>query len=127
MRSWILAERGSGASLYGFLSQNEVTANEASSEIPGQIALYGNYPNPFNPSTTVRYTLPTSGNVTIELFDILGRSTLSLDAGPQAIGEHTFTVNAETLSSGVYFYRIALDSGSDELGKSRLGRMILLK
>jgi hypothetical protein len=128
MRTWILGERNTGASLYGYLSQTEVTANEATAELPGEITLHGNYPNPFNPSTTIRYALPNAGNVIVNVFDVLGRSTLSLDAGVQPAGEHTFTLNAESLSSGVYFYRVALENGSgDELGNSKLGRMILIK
>ena len=65
-----------------------------------------NYPNPFNPSTTIEYGLPEAGQVTIELFDISGRSCgIVLDAFKPA-GFHRVQINGANLSSGVYFYRM---------------------
>ncbi len=65
-----------------------------------------NYPNPFNAQTTIAYTLPSAGNVTIDIFDITGRKVETLLSGYSQAGEHSMVWNAEGVSSGVYFYRI---------------------
>ena len=74
-----------------------------------------NYPNPFNPSTIINYSLAKSGQVTVKVFDVLGREVATLVNGEvQAAGSHQVSFSTSTLargaSSGVYFYRI--ESGS---------------
>jgi chitinase len=70
--------------------------------------LYDNYPNPFNPSTTIRYTLPKAGHVSLKLYDVMGREVATLldeirNAGTAAV---QFDASEFRLTSGVYFYRI---------------------
>jgi hypothetical protein len=69
-------------------------------------ALYQNYPNPFNPTTTVTYLLPRTENVTLALFDLLGREVLIIESGLRSAGLHSVAVNGSNLASGVYFCRL---------------------
>ena len=81
------------------------------SNIPACYALYNNYPNPFNPSTTIRYALKESGHARLVIFNVLGQEVRNLVDKEQAVG--LFTVkwdgrndNGEKVSSGMYFYRL---------------------
>ena len=76
---------------------------------PTGFQLKQNYPNPFNPSTTITYTLPTNEPVELKLYDVLGREVETLVDQPQAAGEHSVTLNANSLASGVYFYLLQSD------------------
>ncbi|MGB5073834.1 MAG: T9SS type A sorting domain-containing protein, partial [Bacteroidota bacterium] len=61
-----------------------------------------NYPNPFNPNTSLTYTLPASGDVTLEVFDALGRSVAMVVEGYRSAGTHHVGFNASDLPSGTY-------------------------
>jgi len=69
-------------------------------------SLANNYPNPFNVSTTISYTLPYQSNVTLDIYDILGRKVETLNNGNQSAGSHSIIWNADGFSSGVYFYKL---------------------
>lgn len=73
--------------------------------IPGEYRLHQNYPNPYNPVTTIKFDLPKEGLVTIEIFDILGREVYSFKELKQA-GYHQINFDGKNLSSGIYFYKI---------------------
>lgn len=76
---------------------------------PSQIAdyrLWQNFPNPFNPVTTIRYELPVSGFVSLKVFDILGKEAALLVNEEQEPGLHTIDFNAGALSGGVYIYQL---------------------
>ncbi len=80
-------------------------------QLPEYYSLEQNFPNPFNPATTIRYSLPKSDEVTLEIFNILGQLISSYNPGDQPAGEYTYTWNASddnnrALSSGIYFYRL---------------------
>ncbi|HUF10935.1 MAG TPA: T9SS type A sorting domain-containing protein [Rhodothermales bacterium] len=131
MRTWIINERGGGgegASIYGYLDPNSIigTAVEDVTEIPESIKLYGSYPNPFNPSTRIAYAIPNSGEVTIEVFSVLGQKVAELAPGIQAAGRHEVTFDAKDLTSGLYFYRVALKSDAN-VTRSRTDRLVLVK
>ncbi|MCB9057454.1 MAG: T9SS type A sorting domain-containing protein [Calditrichae bacterium] len=68
-----------------------------------------NYPNPFNPETTIRYTLQDRANITLNVYDISGRLVSHLAQGLQNIGSHQVRFSATGLSSGVYFYSLIAD------------------
>jgi hypothetical protein len=80
--------------------------------IPQTYGLYPNVPNPFNPSTTIRYDMPAGGGaVTLRIYDVAGRLVRTLVDGPQAAGQKTVTWNGKddrgrSVVSGVYFYRL---------------------
>ncbi len=76
--------------------------------------LYQNYPNPFNPETSIKYTVPTTGNVKLTVYDIMGREITTLVNEIQSRGTYTASFNTEKLSisSGVYYYKITVGSFS---------------
>jgi photosystem II stability/assembly factor-like uncharacterized protein len=86
---------------------------------PDGFALHQNYPNPFNPTTAISYILPAPSHVTLRVYDILGRQVTTLvNNEDQLKGTHTLYWNAtdqmeEGVSSGVYFYRLTTDYGTD--------------
>ncbi len=75
------------------------------SELPAGFVLHQNYPNPFNPSTTISFEVPATGNVKIEVFNILGQSVRVLLNESMTAGTHTVLFDASQLPSGVYLYR----------------------
>ena len=79
--------------------------NEKQQEIPQKISIQA-FPNPFNPTTTIRYELPNSGEVTVQVFDGLGRKVQTLQNGYKTFGAHTIAFNASELSSGLYLVRV---------------------
>lgn len=89
--------------------------------LPQQYSLKQNYPNPFNPQTRIAFQLPAARDVTLEVFDLLGRRVAALVDGPLDAGDHAITFNAANLPNGTYLYR--LRAGGFEEMKS----MVLLK
>jgi hypothetical protein len=65
-----------------------------------------NYPNPFNPSTSIQFALPESGQVQIDVFNMIGRRVMSVVNGTMSAGYHVVTLDASPLSSGLYIYRL---------------------
>lgn len=132
MRTWVVTERGGGgegASIYGYMDPEVQlgVGTEISGELPQTIRLEGNYPNPFNPATTLAYALPHTGTVVVKVFDALGRSVGTMEPGIQNAGRHTLEFDATHLASGVYFYRVDLQDAAGTDVRSTVGRMILLK
>lgn len=79
---------------------------------PSAPVLHENYPNPFNPSTTIGWTMPYSGTVQLLLFDTQGKIVRKFDNSQYSAGFHQIIVNARNMSSGVYFYRLTIKSSS---------------
>jgi hypothetical protein len=77
---------------------------------PTRMSLDQNFPNPFNPSTTIRYGLPHKSNVTLTVNNTLGQQVAVLQNGEQETGFHEVKFNGKDLSSGVYYYRIQAGS-----------------
>ncbi len=93
---------------------------------PAGLELYPNYPNPFNPATTISYRLPAAGRATLRVFDLLGREVGRPVDTREAAGDQSVTFDGSGLSSGVYVYRLTLipDNGAS-LSQTR--RMLLIK
>lgn len=89
--------------------------------VPVVFNLFQNYPDPFNPTTTVTYELPFGGNVTLKIYDILGREVATLVDGKEAAGFHSAILNAGKLASGAYFCR--LEAGA----MTAVRKMVLVK
>ncbi len=91
------------------------------SQLPTTVKLYPNYPNPFNPTTTIHYVLPKAGNVKLTVYNVLGQRVAQLVSSRQTAGNHEIRFNADQLSSGVYFYRLQANN------VVRIGKMMLIK
>jgi L-ascorbate metabolism protein UlaG (beta-lactamase superfamily) len=98
-----------------------VTSVENNNTLPIEFELYQNYPNPFNPETTISYSIPSAGTVRLRIFDVIGSEILNLIDKNQTAGLHTYTFNANDLSSGVYFYTLEFDE------KKQRAKMLFLK
>ena len=85
-----------------------VTLTITTAVAPRQYRLLQNYPNPFNPTTVITYSLKESGEVRLELFDVLGRKVATLVNARQEAGAYTYSFNAARygLTTGMYFYRL---------------------
>jgi methionine-rich copper-binding protein CopC len=95
-----------------------VALSGAGSSLPIEFALAQNYPNPFNPSTEIAFSLPSASQVELSVFNVLGQKVVTLLDEQMAAGEHTVTwdgrnSDGSSVSSGVYFYRIAANSFVD--------------
>jgi len=92
-----------------------------------QYALFQNYPNSFNPSTTIEFTVPQREHVTLRLFDLLGREVAILVNEELHPGKYSVIFDAERLASGVYFYRLSAFSTSGGSSFIQTKRMVLIK
>ena len=104
-----------------------VTSVDFEYEMPVHFSLIGNFPNPFNPTTTIVYELNRPGRVNLQIYNVLGQKVIDLFDGDRGPGRYEQVWNGKdgrgiSLTSGVYFYRLSVDG---ELGPSRV--MTLLK
>ncbi len=103
-----------------------VTASEEVAEVPQEFVLQGNYPNPFNPTTTVVFDLPEAARVSIVIVDVLGRVVLTQPARTVEAGAaRALEIDAGSLASGAYFYRLTAQTPTDTM--VRTGQMLLIK
>jgi len=98
-------------------------------EIPNEFRLYDAYPNPFNPSTTIRIDLPVESDITLVVYDVLGKEVARLIEGRKQAGRYEFIWNANDVSSGVYFYHINAQEHGVKVGKNISGtkKILLMK
>ncbi len=95
-----------GNSLYRIRLAVTSGIGESGDNLPGVFHLYPNYPNPFNPSTTIRFALPHRTSMTLKVFNSLGQQVATLLEGDQSAGVHDLQFDGSRLSSGMYFYRL---------------------
>jgi hypothetical protein len=89
--------------------KNSMDAGDDGSLMPKVFALEQNFPNPFNPSTVISFSLPKQDMVSLKVFNILGQEVETLVDDVLSAGVHTVTWNADRTASGVYFYRLSFD------------------
>lgn len=116
---------------YQFINKNSENIGSGNSvleimPVPTEFALHNNYPNPFNPTTTIAYDLPQDGTVRLIIYDVMGREVTRLVNGFTPAGYHNVRWDArnalgEQVSAGVYFYH--LQSGA----YVKTQKMVLLK
>ena len=87
--------------------QNQTETDNTGLTQANEYALFQNSPNPFNPSTSISFSLPEAGNVSIKIFDMTGKEVESLVSGNYDAGRHSVTFDASTLSSGMYYYKMS--------------------
>jgi hypothetical protein len=114
---WQYNERHNGV----FGDNPLVGVNGNTSSVPKEFKLYSNYPNPFNPSTRIKYDLPVTDFVRLVVYDILGREAALLVNRQQQAGTHEIVWDASNYPSGVYFYKLTGDKFSGT------GKMVLVK
>ncbi|MBN4056893.1 DUF11 domain-containing protein [bacterium AH-315-J21] len=105
--------------------QTDVDDDEIA-KLPKSFEVHQNFPNPFNPTTVISYSLPIKAEVTIAIYNVLGQRVRSFDRGEQSAGEYSVTWDAadesgKAVASGMYFYKVI----AGELSASR--KMVLLK
>jgi hypothetical protein len=76
---------------------------------PGSYSLHQNFPNPFNPITTIRYDISDDGFVSLKIYDMLGRTVKTLVSENLTKGKYSVSFNADGLASGVYFYKLVVN------------------
>lgn len=126
------AGSGSNTSHIGFWYQTAqliTSVEQVESELlPKEFQLEQNYPNPFNPTTTIPFALPERSSVTLKLFDLLGREVAKLVDEELQPGEYRLQFEANSLPSGVYFYRIvAQDRAGSSTRFTQVKKLMLLK
>ena len=115
----------SGSSHTLDITRSTVTDTEHG-ELPSQFVLRGNYPNPFNPSTTIQFDLPETAEVQIDVLDLLGRTMISVPSQSLSAGTNrSISIDANELSSGIYMYRVLARGVSQTWVSS--GTMTLIK
>jgi hypothetical protein len=102
-------------------------SNESISTETVQNSLMANYPNPFNPTTTIRYQLSAAGNVSLKIYDMLGREVAVLAEGMKEAGYYTANFDGSKLASGVYFTRFVVRSQDSRTPIVQVKKMLLMK
>jgi hypothetical protein len=109
------------AQYYHFTTEITVVGVDDDRVIVNSFNLEQNYPNPFNPTTSIKYTLAERSNVTLKVYDVLGKEVAELVSENQNSGQHEVNFDASNLASGLYVY--TLRAGSFSSSK----KMMLLK
>jgi hypothetical protein len=102
----------------GIQPQESADLAQESAESEGDLSI-SNYPNPFNPSTTISFTIPTDGQVRLRVYDMLGRVVQDLVNETRTAGSHRVIFEGSSLPSGVYFYKL-------EFGGKTMSRKFIL-
>jgi photosystem II stability/assembly factor-like uncharacterized protein len=116
-----LAAGTHGRSMYKIDLAQVVGISSGSENTAADYSLGQNYPNPFNPSTVISYSLNKSGNVSLKIFDLLGKEVMTLVDKKQNAGNYKISFDGKNLSSGIYFYSLNVNNFKDTK------RMLLVK
>lgn len=94
--------------------------------LPLEFILEQNYPNPFNPTTNITFAVPVKSEVTLEVYNLIGQKLMTLAQGQLEAGKHSAQLNASSLSSGIYLYKLtAIGEDGSQFTSSK--KMTLLK
>jgi hypothetical protein len=94
---------------------------EKYSKPPDRLLLYQNFPNPFNPNTIIKYTVPSEGFVSLKVFDVLGNEIAILVSAQHQQGEYEVEFNTTEITSGIYLYQLRANDNTETM------KMVLLK
>jgi hypothetical protein len=109
-----------GPMVWEFTCSGELFPGEVAAT-PTTSSVMSNYPNPFNPSTTIRFTLGEAANVNLTVYDVNGREVANLVNGYRQAGAQAVTFDGSNLASGVYLYKLTAN------GQTSIAKMILMK
>jgi len=118
---------GWGWSVDNLIIQGQFVGVEDGMILPKKFELSQNYPNPFNPSTVISYSLPSESKVKLQIFNTLSEVITTLVDKTSYAGVHKLEWDASNLASGVYFYRISVESISDSKKFNSVKKMLLIK
>jgi hypothetical protein len=107
--------------LTDFFNEPVGISDENISNLPGEIELLKNYPNPFNPETNIRFRLRKDSKIRLSVFDVTGREVAVVSEGILSKGDHQFRFDGSSLSAGIYFYRLLAPNDA------RTGKFALIK
>ena len=110
-----------------YIADSNHVTGVAPEETIAAYRLFNNYPNPFNPTTTIRYDLPEPAKVSLIVYDVLGRKVAELVNEEKAAGYHSITWNAANVASGVYLARFTAFDANGYSKYSRVNKLILMK
>ena len=105
----------------GLISFPGGTVTAVDEEAQPETFSLSSFPNPFNPSTTIAYTLPDAGHVTLDVYSLTGQKVATLVDAYMGSGKHTAVFDGSGYASGMYFYRLISD------GITQTGKMLLMK
>jgi hypothetical protein len=89
-----------------WLTEGIVLDNPVEGAVPTEYTLEQNYPNPFNPSTTISYSIPKEAQVSLKIYDVMGREVVEVVNERQSVGAYNVEFDAASLASGTYFYKL---------------------
>ncbi|MEJ2507803.1 MAG: T9SS type A sorting domain-containing protein, partial [Ignavibacteriaceae bacterium] len=104
LNDWVNSDRYTG------IIWLQITDVENESVLANDYKLYNNYPNPFNPSTKIKFNVPSISNVTVKVFDVTGKEITSLVNQTLSAGSHEIEFRGNGYASGVYLYKIEAKS-----------------
>ena len=119
--AWLAQATQERASILNMLTGGPNGVEKSQTTIPLTYELGQNYPNPFNPTTNIEFTLPVRSDVRVVLMNVLGQEVKVIATGTYNAGTHQVTLNASSLASGVYFYKLQTAKFSD------VKKMVLVK
>jgi hypothetical protein len=127
-RGWAVSNTGGIAAFYGTVTGVE----EKGREVPTTFALEQNFPNPFNPTTTIRYALPKDASVRLAVFNILGQEVVTLKNEVQGPGQYDVVWNGRNdagspVATGIYFYRLEARPTDGAEPFATLKKMVMVK
>ena len=106
----VLVANNTTLELYDYSSLSSV--GEEHPTIPCSFELEPAFPNPFNSSTTIRYSIPAAASVRLAVYDVSGREVTTMTQGNQAAGKYTYRLNGSQLASGIYFVKLTAGSAT---------------
>lgn len=121
---------GDGIELISIINNTETAVERINSDIPDTFTLLANYPNPFNPSTTIGYSLAASADIKLDIYNLKGEKVRSLINQHQSAGTFEISWNGRDdynarAASGIYVYRMEINTGGEIVSQSR--QMVLIK
>jgi hypothetical protein len=101
-------------------------SDDRASELPTGFEIIDNYPNPFNPTTTIRFNIAERADISLQVIDVLGRVVLQQNVGTVSAGmNQQYTLDASRLASGMYLYRMTANTGAKMMNAQ--GKFTLIK